>query len=261
MSKFIDDIVKCWDLYSSSYIAGAGRTLLISLVGTIIGCIIGFVVGIVQTIPLSKNDSALKKVTVKIVKAIMRIYVEVFRGTPMIVQAVFIYYGARMLFDIQMGMWTAAFFIVSINTGAYMAETVRGGINSIDPGQTEGAKAIGMTHLQTMTTVILPQAFRNIIPQIGNNFIINIKDTSVLSVISITELFFVHKSVAGALYKYFASATIVMIIYLIMTVTASQLLRWLENKLDGDSSFDLATTDTLALTSGMLNYNDKKQKK
>ena len=160
-----------------------------------------------------------------------------------------------------MGMWFSAFFVVSINTGAYMAETVRGGINSIDPGQTEGAKAIGMTHFQTMLSVILPQAFRNIIPQIGNNFIINIKDTAVLSVISVTDLFFVHKSVAGALYTYFASATIVMVIYLIMTVTASQLLRWLENKLEGDASFDLATTDTLALTSGMLNYNDKKQKK
>lgn len=231
------------------------------MVGTIIGCIIGFVVGIVQTIPLSNNDSALKKGIVKVIKAIMRIYVEVFRGTPMIVQAVFIYYGARMMFDIQMTMWTSAFFIVSINTGAYMAETVRGGINSIDPGQTEGAKAIGMTHVQTMMSVILPQAFRNIIPQIGNNFIINIKDTSVLSIIGVTDLFFVHKSVAGALYKYFASASIVMVIYLIMTVIASQLLRLLENKLEGDASFDLATTDTLALTSGMLNYNDKKQKR
>ena len=190
----------------------------------------------------------------------MRIYVEVFRGTPMIVQAVFIYYGARMMFDIQMTMWTSAFFIVSINTGAYMAETVRGGINSIDPGQTEGAKAIGMTHVQTMMSVILPQAFRNIIPQIGNNFIINIKDTSVLSIIGVTDLFFVHKSVAGALYKYFASASIVMVIYLIMTVIASQLLRLLENKLEGDASFDLATTDTLALTSGMLNYNDRKSR-
>ena len=92
----------------------------------------------------------------------------------MIVQAVFIYYGLLQVFGIKMGMWQAGFFIVSINTGAYMAETVRGGIVSIDPGQTEGAKAIGMNHWQTMLHVILPQALRNIIPQIGNNFIINI---------------------------------------------------------------------------------------
>ncbi len=261
MSKFIDDIVKCWTLYGESYIDGAGRTIVISLVGTIIGCIIGFAVGIVQTIPVSKNDSLAKKVVVKILKIIMRMYVELFRGTPMIVQAVFLFYGVQMIWDVTLGMWPAAFLVVSVNTGAYMAETVRGGINSIDPGQTEGAKAIGMTHVQTMLSVILPQAFRNLIPQIGNNLIINIKDTSVLSIISVTDLFFVHKSVAGALYKYFASATITMLIYLTLTVTASLLLRMLEKKLDGDSSFDLATTDTLAHTSGMLTYHEKKKDK
>src|SRR5699024_93981 len=117
--------------------------------------------------------------------------------------------------DIQLGMWSSAFLIVSINTGAYMAESVRGGIISIDPGQTEGAKAIGMNHVQTMCYVILPQALRNIMPQIGNNLIINIKDTSVLFSIGVTELFAVHRSVSGALYTYFESATIVMVVYLI----------------------------------------------
>ena len=261
MSEFIDGIVKCWTLYGSSYLAGAGRTIVISLVGTVIGCIIGFAVGIVQTIPENNSDSLVKRGVIKFLKGLLRIYVEVFRGTPMIVQAVFLYYGARMVFGISMSMWFSAFFVVSINTGAYMAETVRGGINSIDPGQVEGAKAIGMNHFQTMMSVILPQAFRNIIPQIGNNLIINIKDTSVLSVISVTDLFFVHKSVAGALYLYFESATIVMAIYLTMTVIASFLLRLLESRLDGDAAFDLATTDTLAHTSGMLTYHDKKKNK
>ena len=116
--------------------------------------------------------------------------------------------------------------------------------------------SIGMTHWQTMLHVILPQALRNIIPQIGNNFIINIKDTSVLSVISITDLFFVHKSVVGALYTYFESATIVMIIYLTMTLLASYLLRLWEKALDGPQNYDLNTTDTLAYTSGMYNAPD-----
>ena len=169
----------------------------------------------------------------------MKAYVELFRGTPMIVRAVFIYYGMAQVFGIQLGMWSAAFFVVSINTGAYMAESVRGGIISVDPGQMEGAKAIGMTHFQAMIHVILPQAFRNIIPQIGNNFIINIKDTSVLSIISIVDLFFVHKSVAGALYTYFESATIVMCIYLTMTLVSSRLLLLWEKKLDGDENFEL----------------------
>ena len=226
--------------YGTSYLKGAGTTLVIALVSTFVGCVIGFAVGIVQTIPSDpKRDSVVKRVLLKIVKIIMKAYVELFRGTPMIVQAVFIYYGMAQVFGIQLGMWSAAFFVVSINTGAYMAESVRGGIISVDPGQMEGAKAIGMTHFQAMIHVILPQAFRNIIPQIGNNFIINIKDTSVLSIISIVDLFFVHKSVAGALYTYFESATIVMCIYLTMTLVSSRLLLLWEKKLDGDENFEL----------------------
>ena len=223
---------------------------------------IGFVVGVLQTIPVDKKrDSIIKRGFFATIRGILRAYVEVFRGTPMIVQAVFIYYGAQMLFDIKMDMWTAAFFIVSINTGAYMAETVRGGIMSIDIGQTEGAKAIGMTHVQTMVNVILPQTFKVIIPQIGNNFIINIKDTSVLSVISITDLFFSHKAAVGALYTYFESATIVMVIYLTLTMVTSVLLRKLEKKLNGDATYDIATKDQLAYTSGTYNFPKREKKK
>ena len=245
--------------YGSSFLRGAGTTILIALVGTAVGCLIGFAVGIVQTIPATPKDSLPKKILLRVVKFLMALYVEVFRGTPMMVQAMFIFYGFAQYAKIHMGMWTAAFVILSIHTGAYMAETVRGGILSIDPGQMEAAKAIGMTHAQAMTSVIFPQAFRNIIPQIGNNFIINIKDTAVLSVISVTDLFFEYKSAAGALYTYFESASIVMLIYLVMTVTSSALLRLLENKLDGDDSYDLNTTDTLAYTSGLLSYRPKKQ--
>ena len=238
--NFLERIVYLLQQYGTSYLKGAGTTLVIALVSTFVGCVIGFAVGIVQTIPSDpKRDSVVKRVLLKIVKIIMKAYVELFRGTPMIVQAVFIYYGMAQVFGIQLGMWSAAFFVVSINTGAYMAESVRGGIISVDPGQMVGAKAIGMTHFQAMIHVILPQAFRNIIPQIGNNFIINIKDTSVLSIISIVDLFFVHKSVAGALYTYFESATIVMCIYLTMTLVSSRLLLLWEKKLDGDENFEL----------------------
>ena len=260
MAEFIEGIVKVWNGYGSSFLNGALNTLIVSLVGTIAGCIIGFGVGVVQTIPTDKKDPLWKRAILTVVNLILKGYVELFRGTPMIVQSVFIYYGVRMVFNYQMDVWPAALFIVSINTGAYMAETVRGGILSIDPGQTEGAKAIGMTHVQTMMNVIIPQAFRNIIPQIGNNFIINIKDTSVLSVIGFADLFFMHKSATGALYRFFESASIVMVIYLVMTVTASFLLRLLEKKMDGDDNYDLATTDTLAYTSGLLSYHPKKKK-
>ena len=171
----------------------------------------------------------------------------------------FIYFGYTYITGIAMDITVAALFIVSINTGAYMAETVRGGILSIDPGQTEGAKAIGMTHIQTMVNVILPQSLRNIMPQIGNNLIINIKDTCVLSCISVVELFFASKSVAGTYYTYFESFTIAMVMYLIMTVAASRLLRWWEKRMDGPANYDLATTDTLAHTSGMVKYPANKE--
>lgn len=260
--NFWERILYLLQEYGTSYLKGAGTTLVIALVSTAIGCLIGFIVGIIQTIPEDKQrDSLLKKIVLKIVKIILKIYVEVFRGTPMIVQAVFIYYGAAQIFNIQMGMWQSAFLIVSINTGAYMAESVRGGIISVDPGQTEGAKAIGMTHVQTMTNVILPQAFRNILPQIGNNLIINIKDTCVLSIIGIVELFYTTKGVAGAYYTYFESFTIAMVMYFILTFVCSRLLRLLEHKMEGPQNYDLATTDTLAHTSGLYSYPKKKEEK
>lgn len=243
--------------YGPSYLQGAGNTLIIAVISTLIGCVIGFGVGIVQTIPLSANDSVVKRALVRLFQFLLNVYVEIFRGTPMMIQAVFIFYGTAQLFNIYMDYMPAAYFVVSINTGAYMAETVRGGILSVDPGQTEGAKAIGMTHLQTMLYIILPQTLRNIMPQIGNNLVINIKDTCVLSVISVVELFFVHKGVAGGLYTYFESATITMAIYLTMTLVISRLLRWCEKRMDGDDTYDLATTDTLAHTSGMISYMPK----
>ena len=249
--------------YGMLFLRGTGMTLLIALTGTALGFALGLLVAIIRTIALPEKKKTgsnvgvtLRRGLLRLAQLLMNVYIQVFRGTPMIVQAVFIYYGLLQVFGIKMGMWQAGFFIVSINTGAYMAETVRGGIVSIDPGQTEGAKAIGMNHWQTMLHVILPQALRNIIPQIGNNFIINIKDTSVLSVISITDLFFVHKSVVGALYTYFESATIVMVIYLTMTLFASYLLRLWEKALDGPQNYDLNTTDSLAYTSGMYNAPD-----
>lgn len=257
---FFGKILMLLEEYGTSFVRGAGVTMLIALVGTFIGCIIGFAVGIVQTIPVSKKDNIAKRIILKVVNFILAAYVEIFRGTPMMAQAMFIYFGSAAVFNINMSMWFAAFFIVSINTGAYMAETVRGGILSIDEGQTEGAKAIGMTHFQTMLYVILPQALRNIMPQIGNNLIINIKDTCVLSVIGIVELFYATKSVAGALYTYFESFAIAMVIYFALTFTCSRILRHWEKKMDGNDNYDLATSDTLAHTSGLYSYSKKEEK-
>lgn len=263
MNSLPDDfwgrVVYLLQQYGPSFLRGAGTTMLIAVISTAVGCLIGFGVGIVQTTPADKAHPV-KYILMKLVRFLLDAYVEIFRGTPMMVQAMFIYYGLAQLFNIHLGTMEAALFIVSINTGAYMAETVRGGILSIDPGQTEGAKAIGMTHVQTMNAVILPQALRNIMPQIGNNLIINIKDTCVLSVIGTVELFFATKSVAGAMYTYFEAFTITMVIYFVLTFSCSRLLRLWESKMDGPDSYelyDLATTDTLAHTTGLYSYPKK----
>ena len=242
--------------YGSMLLSGAWKTMVIAVISTAIGCVIGFAVGIVQTIPTNRQENPVHWAVVGFFKALLNAYVEIFRGTPMMVQAAFIYYGAAMLFDIHMGTWTAALFIVSINTGAYMAETVRGGILSIDPGQTEGAMAIGMNHMQIMTNVILPQAQRNIMPQIGNNLIINIKDTCVLSIISVVELFYNVKSIVGATYAFFPAYSIAMVIYFILTFTCSRILRVIEDRMAGPDSYDLAMNDTL-MGEGMTKYRPR----
>jgi putative lysine transport system permease protein len=260
LTQLGSDMVTLWSKYQDMYLDGIANTLILAVVATAIGCIIGFVCGILQTIPYTKSDSIVKRFFLKLIRVLVRVYVEVFRGTPMILQAVVIYYALPYFSDNAVkftSIWLAAFVVVSINTGAYMAESVRGGIISIDPGQTEGAKAIGMTHVQTMTNVILPQALRNILPQIGNNLIINIKDTSVMSIIGFTEFFAIHKSVAGTTYQYFPSAAIEMVGYLTMTLIASFLLRLWEKKMDGASNYDLAQVDPLTMTAGTYSHPDK----
>ena len=170
--KLGQDMALLWGKYRPMYLNGIKNTLILALAATAIGCFIGLLCGVLNTIPYAKNDPLPKRFLLKLVRVMIRVYVEVFRGTPMVLQAVFIVYGLPYFTDNALrfdNIWTAAILIVSVNTGAYMAESVRGGIISIDPGQTEGAKAIGMTHVQTMVNVIMPQAIRNIIPQIGNN--------------------------------------------------------------------------------------------
>ena len=255
MNKFAQlgaDIVKLWTKYGSAYLSGIENTLILALVGTVIGCVIGFACGVLNTIPYTKSDHAVKRFVLGLVRVIIRIYVEVFRGTPMVLQAVFLYYGLPYFSNNSVkftSVWAAAIVVVSINTGAYMAESVRGGIISVDPGQTEGAKAIGMTHVQTMLYVILPQ--------IGNNFIINVKDTSVMFIIGSPDFFSAHRAAVGASYLYFPSATVEMVGYLTMTLVASFLLRWIERKLDGSASYELVQVDQLTMTAGTYSYPDK----
>ncbi len=258
-NTFMSWVVVILNESAGPILSGVAKTLVIAIISTAIGCLIGFAIGIVQTIPLERKGRPVQWFILKGIQFLLSAYIEIFRGTPMMVQAAFIYYGMAILYDVHMDMWTAAILIVSINTGAYMAETVRGGILSVEDGQTEGAKAIGMSHFQTMFYVVLPQALRAIMPQIGNNLIINIKDTCVLSIIGVTELFYTMKTIAGSTYAFFPTYALAMVVYFILTFTCSRILRVLENKMDGPENFELAMKDALVQGEGMFTYPKKKK--
>lgn len=227
-----------WNIFQNNaplFLRGAWVTIYISIIGTIVGLFIGLILGVVRTIP--QPERGIKRYSLKTLHFISTCYIELFRGTPMMVQAMVIYYGSAMAFGWDLDRNLAAIFIVSINTGAYMTEIVRGGILSVDRGQFEGAEAIGMNHWQTMRLVVMPQVWRNILPATGNEFVINIKDTSVLNIISVTELFFQTKTVAGINFDYFGPYTVASIIYLIMTFTVTRILRVMERRIDGPSHY------------------------
>ena len=222
--------------YHQMIFKGIGYTMLVSIIGTIIGLVIGLLIGVFRTMPTPKNKFL--RVLKKAADWILSAYVEIFRGTPMMVQAMVIFWGFALINNgVTLNVVFAGLFIVSINTGAYMAEIVRGGIISVSKGQFEGAHAIGMTHAQTMFYVVIPQFLRNILPSVANEFVINIKDTSVLNVIGFTELYFVAYTINSINYQTFATYLLVAIIYFVLTFTITRILRLIEKKMDGKKNY------------------------
>ncbi|CAM3183734.1 amino acid ABC transporter substrate-binding protein, PAAT family (TC 3.A.1.3.-)/amino acid ABC transporter membrane protein, PAAT family (TC 3.A.1.3.-) [Lactobacillus bombicola] len=229
--------ISMWKQYGSMLVSGIGMTLLLASVGTIAGFFIGLAVGIIRTIPTPTTTG--KKLLLKVSNWLLSVYIEVFRGTPMMVQAAVIYYGIAQFWHLNINRTIAALIIVSINTGAYLAEIIRGGIISTPAGQFEAASALGMTHNQRMWHIILPQAIKNCLPSITNEFIVNIKDTSVLSIISVSELFFVGTTVASQTFKFFPTYLTISAIYLILTFTITRIFNLIEKHLQGNKNYNL----------------------
>ena len=234
--SFFQDVINIVAKYYPQLLSGVGNTMLIALTGTVAGLAIGLLTGIVRTAPFSRNGFV--RVLHKILNAVIAVYVEIFRGTPMMVQAMVIYWGyAFASGGSTLPLIPSGILIVSVNTGAYMAEIVRGGIISIDKGQFEGAMSIGMTHSQTMFKVIIPQVMRNILPSVSNEFVINIKDASVLNVIGVTELYYFAGIIKRQSFETFQTYLVVCVLYFILTFTVTRLLRFVERKLDGNDSY------------------------
>lgn len=239
-----------WQLFLDNwevFLRGAWAALVIALIGTVFGALIGFFIGIMHTIPQRKKDA--KAFILKIFNFVLTCYIEIFRGTPMMVQAMVVFYGLIYI-GIDIDRFLAACIVISLNTGAYMAEYVRGGIVSIDKGQFEAAQAIGMNHIQTMVYIVIPQVARNILPATGNQLVMNIKDSSVLSVISVVELFFTANSVAGSNYRYLEAFFIASVLYFIMTFTVTRILLMFEKKMDGPDSYKVELITGNAIKDG-----------
>lgn len=219
-------LVNSWPLFAY----GIRLTLEFAIVGTVVGLILGLFVGAIHAIDIDPFDKPVTRVLKHLGHGITSLYVWVFRGTPMMVQAVFLYYLLKPV--LGWTGFTAGLFIISINTGAYMSEIIRSGIQSIDKGQTEAAKSIGMTNTQTMMYIIFPQAIKNTFPAIGNQLIVNIKDSCMLNAIAVTELYFQATSIAGSNMRYIEVYMITAILYLVLTTIATAILNMVERKIN-----------------------------
>src|SRR6056297_953604 len=212
--------------YHRYYLRGTGVTLLVSFFGVLLGVILGLILALMN---LSKN---------KVLKAISRSYINFVRGTPLLVQVFIVYYGLPLLgFDFMPDLWLVV-IAVSFNSAAYIAEIVRGGIQSVEKGQTEAARSLGMTQKMAMRYVIIPQALKNILPALGNEFVILIKESAIISVVGIHDLMYQTDTIRGISYRPFSPLIFAAIIYFIITFSLSRLLNVFERRLRaGDQSF------------------------
>ncbi len=229
------DFTKLWNILVNNwplFVHGIRNTILFALVGTVCGLLLGLVIGGIRAVEINANDAPAVRLLKRCGLLVTRLYIWIFRGTPMMVQAVFLYYLLKPV--LNWDSQTAGLVIISINTAAYMAEIIRAGIQSVDPGQMEASRSIGMTFTQSLLYVILPQAIRNSFPSIGNQLIVNIKDSSMLNVLSITELFFQTSSIAGSNYRYIETYLISAVIYLLLTSLSSAMLNAIERRINGE---------------------------
>ena len=206
--------------YIPALLQGLYYTLLISVIGLIIGFILGAIFGLGR---ISRS---------KILYGISAIYVEVLRGTPVLVQAIWIYFALPLIVGFNIPSLAAGIIVIGLNSGAYIAEIVRGAVQSVEKGQMEAGRSLGLSQHLTMRYVIWPQAFKRMIPPLGNQFIISIKDTSLLSVILVPELIFQGRLIASNHLNAVEIYTTVALFYLVITLTLSKILNLMEKRLN-----------------------------
>ncbi|MGI6638538.1 MAG: amino acid ABC transporter permease [Desulfobulbus sp.] len=198
---------------------GLKLTVEITVGGLFFGFFLGSGAGLMK---ISRNG---------LVRLLAGSYIESIRGTPMLVQAMFLYYGVPLAIGIRIAPITAGIIIIAVNSGAYIAEIVRGAVQSINPGQMEAGRSIGLTHTQAMFFVVWPQALKRMIPPLGNQFIISLKDTSLLMVIGVGELMRTGQEITAVNFRAFEVYMAVGLVYLAMTMTIAKLMKMMEKRL------------------------------
>ena len=244
------DFSKIGDIFVNNawlLLAGVISTLILSIFGTVVGLLLGVFIAYGKNIKVKPTTIWIKKIGLNIIKGFCVIYSVALRGTPMMVQALIFKYGCAALGfnwdvirlpgianDVLNGWFLAGLIVITLNTAAYMGEIVQSGLNGVDMGQVEGARSLGMNNRDASFFVVLPQAIRNSLPTIGNELIVNIKDSSVLNVIATTELYYRMKVISSASYAFLEGYLILAVIYLVLTLIAAGVLKLIEKKLDGE---------------------------
>lgn len=210
--------------YFSKFIEGIQVTLGISLLTVFLGTLLGSLLFFMKSSSFSIGK-------VKPLKIISIVYIEIIRGTPMLLQILMVYSGTKILFNLDLTAFTAAIIAISLNSAAYVSEIVRAGIEAVDKGQMEAARSLGMSKTLAMTQIIIPQAIRNILPAIGNEFVAVIKESSMASVIGVGELMFSAKIVQGATYLALEPLMIAALCYFVLTFSLGRLMSYIERRL------------------------------
>lgn len=225
--KFFEDMGLVFTRYNRFFAEGVRSTLIIAAAAVLLGTIFGTLMAMMR---MSR---------VKPLKILAVIYIEFIRGTPLMVQLMFIFYGLPMLGIVfpdvswipNFSRFAAGIVAMSMNSCAYVAEVIRSGIQAVDSGQMEAARCIGFSHAQAMTNVVLPQAIRNILPALGNEFVTVIKESSIVSVIGIADLMFRTNDVIAVTYRTLACLAVAALIYFVMTFGSSRLIALMERKM------------------------------
>lgn len=210
--------------YYELFIEGTGTTLVLAFFTVLLGTALGLVLSLMKT---SKS---------KILKLIASIYIEFLRGTPLLVQLYIIYFGIPSLLKVDIPDMTAGIIALAMNSGAYVAEIIRAGINAVDKGQMEAARSLGMSKAMSMRYIIIPQAFKNILPALGNEFITIIKESSIVSIIGIGEIMYNTNTIRGNTFRAFEPLIIAAFIYFVLTFTLSKILSVIERRLSNSDS-------------------------